>query len=71
MVAKDIGISACLHMQLCKEEDKDKLIFLCKKRVPGRCHGKYVKHYEYIYILWTNKEKGEGQLYRSTILLGE
>ena len=45
MVAKDIGISACLPMQLCKEEDKDKLIFLCKKRVPSRCQGKYVKHY--------------------------
>lgn len=71
MVAKDIGISSCLHMAFCKEEDKDKLIFLCKKRVPGRCHGKYVKHYEYIYILWTNKEKGEGQLYRSTKLLGD
>ena len=71
MVAKDIMISTCLHMQLCKEEDKDKLVFVCKKRVPSRRQGKYVKHYEYVYILWTNKEKGEGKYYRSSKLLGD
>lgn len=69
MVASDIRISWCYPISLCKEEDKNKLVFLFKKRVPSKRQGKYIKHYEYIYILWTNKEKGKAEYFRSNELI--